>query len=437
MGGSCLVIGSSPVQPTTADVELAALDQVLAERTLRSVYQPIVELATGAVVGYEALARGPQGSPMESPDALFATARRAGRLAELDRACRKAALSGASDAELFSPWTLFVNIEPATAHDAFLPGTLAEDAHLNDARDDRAFRVVVELTERALTTDPTQLLEVVARIRARGWGIALDDVGANRDSLALLPLLRPDIIKLDLRLIHEPPTAEIAEIVCAVNAEAERSGTAVLAEGIENEEHLEVARGLGATLGQGWMLGRPAALPEPLLPRTGDHIVIASQVQATENGSPFAMGAAVHTPRVARKPILIEFSKYLERQAMQSGEATVVLATFQDFTFFNANTRQRYAQLTRGAAFVGALGKGMPSEPMPGVRGGALEPGDPLLEEWDIAVVGPHFAATLVARDLGDGGPSEQRRFDYVLSHNRELAIAVATTLISRIRPLS
>ncbi len=418
------------------DVELAALDRVLVEHTVRSVYQPIVELATGAVVGYEALARGPKGSLVESPDALFAAARRGGRLAELDRACRKAALSGAQSAELFAPWTLFVNIEPATARDAFLFGEFAEDAHLDDHGGNETFRVVVELTERALTTDPTQLLDVVARIRARGWGIALDDVGANRDSLALLPLLRPDIIKLDLRLIHERPTAEIAEIVCAVNAEAERSGTAVLAEGIENEEHLEVARGLGATLGQGWKLGRPAELPEPLLPRIGDDVVIASRVQASRNGSPFAMGAAVRTPRVARKPLLIEFSKYLERQAMQSGEATVVLATFQDFTFFNASTQRRYLNLKETAAFVGALGKGMPSEPMPGVRGGALEPGDPLLEEWDIAVVGPHFAATLVARDLGDGGPSEERRFDYVLSHNRELAIAVATTLISRIRPL-
>ncbi len=418
------------------DLELAALDRVLAEHSVRSVYQPIVELATGSVVGYEALARGPHGSPVETPDALFAAARRGGRLAELDRACREAALFGAQSAELFAPWTLFVNIEPATASDAFLFGELAEDAPLRNAAGHKAFRVVVELTERALTTDPTQLLEVVARIRARGWGIALDDVGANRDSLALLPLLRPDIIKLDLRLIHKRPTAEIAEIVCAVNAEAERSGTAVLAEGIENQEHLEVARGLGATLGQGWMLGRPGVLPQPLLPRTGGDIAIAARVQASRNGSAFAMGAAVRTPRAARKPLLIEVSKYLERQAMQSGEATVVLATFQDFTFFNASTQRRYTNLKKTAAFVGALGRGMPSEPMPGVRGGALEPGDPLLEEWDIAVVGPHYAATLVARDLGDDGPSDERRFDYVLSHNRELAIAVATTLISRIRPL-
>jgi DICT domain-containing protein len=72
---------------------------------------------------------------------------------------------------------------------------------------------------------------------------------------------------------------------------------------------------------------------------------------------------------------------------------------------------------------------------MPGVRGGVLEPSDPLLGEWDIAVIGPHFAATLVARDLGDHGPDAERRFEYVLSHDRETAIAVATTLISRIWP--
>ena len=64
-----------------------------------------------------------------------------------------------------------------------------------------------------------------------------------------------------------------------------------------------------------------------------------------------------------------------------------------------------------------------------------LAAGDPLRGEWDIAVLGPHFAATLVARDLGDTGPDAQRRFEFVLSHDRELTIAVAHSLMSRIWP--
>jgi EAL domain-containing protein (putative c-di-GMP-specific phosphodiesterase class I) len=83
-----------------------------------------------------------------------------------------------------------------------------------------------------------------------------DDVGADRASLALLPVLRPDVVKLDLRLVQERPTGEVAEIVCAVNAEAKRSGSVVLAEGFETEEHLQIALSLGATLGRGGCWGR-------------------------------------------------------------------------------------------------------------------------------------------------------------------------------------
>ncbi|MEP7179392.1 MAG: EAL domain-containing protein [Pseudonocardiales bacterium] len=407
---------------------------MLAAGDVRSVYQPIVDLDTGAVIAYEALARGPVGCALERPDVLFDVARRAGRLAELDAACHSAALGGAMAAGLAPPWSLFINAEPETAGDAFRPGTSYGPGRRTPDSDSRP-RVVVELTERALTADPTQLLQAVGRIRGRGWGIALDDVGTDRDSLALLPLLRPDVIKLDLRLVQQRPSRDIAEIVCAVNAEAERSGTAVLAEGIETEEHFDIARGLGATLGQGWMLGRPALLPAALPTFAGTMIGIADRCSQVPEVSPFTLGAALIAPRAARKPLLIEMSKHLERQVIASGETAVVLAAFQHASFFTPQTRGRYTQLADTAAFVGALGLGMPAEPIPGVRGGLLEPDDPLVGEWDIVVIGPHYAATLVARDLGDGGADAERRFEFVLSHNRELAISVATSLMSRISP--
>jgi EAL domain-containing protein (putative c-di-GMP-specific phosphodiesterase class I) len=421
---------------TRDDLEAQELGRLLAGGEVRSVYQPIVELDTGATVAYEALARGPRGGALERPDLLFAAARRAGRLADLDRACQNAAISGAEMGGLRSPWTLFVNVEPETANVTFLqplrsnpeedPGTL---------RSTFDFQIVVELTERALIAEPIELLKLVARVRARGWGIALDDVGAHRDSLALLPLLQPDVIKLDLRLVQERPTTEIAQIVSAVNAEAERSNTVILAEGIETQEHLNTALAMGATLGQGWLLGRPGTLPEPLAEPTGSRLRIADRGDPVSNKTPFALGAALRPPRRSRKALLIEISKHLERQAMMAGESTVVLATFQDASFFTKATRRRYAQLTGQAALVGALGQGMPPEPLAGVRGCVLDPSDPLVGEWDIVVVGPHFAATLVARDLGDTGPDNDRRFEFVLSHNRELAIQVAFVLMSRVWP--
>ena len=88
------------------------LGQILADGAIRAVYQPIVDLATGRTVGFEALARGPQGSELERPDRLFAAARASGRLSELDWACRAAALRGALDAKLGRSVSLFVNVEP-------------------------------------------------------------------------------------------------------------------------------------------------------------------------------------------------------------------------------------------------------------------------------------------------------------------------------------
>ncbi len=432
-----LVAGSAPTATRDVQVKLEVeLDRLLAVGDVHSVYQPIVELDTGAVVGYEALARGPRGMVLERPDLLFATARRAGRLAELDRACQIAAVSGAQANGLRTPWTLFVNLEPETAHLTLLPEPASNTGDAQTAvAPTPDFPIIVELTERALIADPVELLKLVARVRARGWGIALDDVGADRDSLALLPLLKPDVVKLDLSLIQPQPTAAIAQIVSAVLAEAERSDTMVLAEGIETEEHLNVALAMGATLGQGWLLGRPVALPASMPAFTGTPLRIAHRGELVSTETPFSLGAAVRSPRRSRKALLIEISKHLERQAMTAGESTVVLASFQDASFFTAATRRRYARLVQNAAFVGALGEGMPPEPLPGIRGCVLDPTDPLVGEWDIVVVGPHFAATLVARDLGDRGPDSERRFEFVLSHQRELAIGVALALMSRVWP--
>lgn len=436
--GNLRADGSAPRSATTLGEPLTwtadhELDRILSGSLVQSVYQPVVELETGATVGYEALARGPRGSSLERPDLLFEAARLAGRLAELDVSCQAAAMTGARAGGLTTPWTLFVNLEPATARFAFADSEPPDDLTPGPPHQPEAFRVIVELTERAMVDDPTELLLLVTRVRARGWGVALDDVGAERDSLALLPLLRPDVIKLDLRVIQSRPTGDIAAIVSAVNAEVERSGTTLLAEGIETQEHLDIALSMGASLGQGWLLGRPDPLPPAGMEFTGTPIPVVPRRHPAFEDSPFTQSTALRPTRRSRKQLLIEISKHLERQAVNIGDLALVVSTFQDVTFFTPATRLRYAELVAHTAFVGAIGEGMPPEPVPGVRGCVLDPEDPLIAEWVIVVLGPHFAATLAARDLGDTGPDPARRFDFVLSHDRELAINVALNLMSRV----
>ena len=242
--------------PPAGDGHARELDRILAEGAVRTVYQPIIELEQRRVVGYEALARGPAGSALERPDALFTAARRAGRLTELDWACRLAALRGAFAAGLRRPLRLFVNVEP-DALDGGVPAHAAD--LLARARDE--LDIVVELTERSLAARPAGMLAVVARIRDQGFAVALDDVGADPRSLALMPFVRPEIVKLDLRLVQGRPSPAIAAVVHAVNAQAERDGALVLAEGVETEAQHATALALGARYGQGWLYGRPGPLP--------------------------------------------------------------------------------------------------------------------------------------------------------------------------------
>ena len=418
---------STTVEPAVQAAEQALLERVLAERSVRTVFQPLVALDSHQVIGYEALSRGPEGSSLERPDLLFAAARRSRRLRDLDVACRTAALRAARAGGLTDPYRLFLNAEPEALH-GWRPDPDPRGVPMT---------VVLELTERALTAQPAQLLQAVARVRALGWGVALDDVGADPASLALLPLVQPDVIKLDLALVQRRPSSHIAAVVNAVSAEAERSGTVVLAEGIETEAHLRTARSFGATVGQGWLFGRPGPLPAPLPAFSSATVplVVTARRDGSAERSPFDVVAQGRPVRSADKRLLIEISKQLEAHAHAAGDSAVVLAAFQDAEYFTPATRRRYAGLVRSCSFVAALGQGMPPEPAPGVRGAVLPAGDPLLGEWDIAVLGPHFAACLVARDLGDTGPDMDRRFQFVLSHDRELTIRVAASLMSRVWP--
>lgn len=417
------------VTRTEAHSLLAEINRIIDGRHVSSVYQPIVDLKAGAVMGYEALARGPKGSVIERPDLLFEAARKGGRVAELDWLCRAAGVRGALDGGLGlnAPLTLFLNVEPAALHKP-VPEELKEIWLVAQSR----LKVVLEITERALTTHPTELLWSVESARELGWGIALDDVGADPRSLAMLPFLRPDIIKLDLRLIQQQPSDERAQIIHAVAAESERTGGLVLAEGIETEAHRETALALGASLGQGWLFGRPEALPAEL-PVNGAMRIPPRYWEVPVGRTPFDMVSESRPVRRGNKRILFAISRALENQARSLPEKPVVLSTFQDERYFSDATRSFYAKLARDCAFVAAFGVGMGPVPASGVRGARLFARDPLRGEWAVVVVGAHFSAAFAARDLGDDASDPERRFDFALTHERELVIAVALSLMARV----
>jgi EAL domain-containing protein (putative c-di-GMP-specific phosphodiesterase class I) len=400
---------------------------VIRDDAVQTVFQPIVDLVTGEVVAHEALSRGPEG-PLQSPAALFEAAREEGLLSELDRACLTAALRTATQ-RFPTPSMVFVNVEPEVL-DFSSVGELARAAVAGSG-----VRVVLEVTERAVAARPAELLSTVARVRELGWGVALDDVGADSASLAFMSLLLPDVVKLDLDLVQGVANRATAEVMHAVNAYAERSGAWVLAEGIETEAHLTAARAFGATLGQGWMYGRPAPAPAPT---SHPGLELPGEDTVPSSGRESLFDLLPPGTRVLRSPkrLLIELSKQLEREAERIGETCVLSATFQHARHFTPATKIRYARLVERTGFVCALGEGLSEEPLPGVRGATLHPDDPLVGEWDVTVLSPHFSTALLARDLGDDGPDMDRMFEYALTYERATVVEAARSLLTRVTGL-
>ncbi|WP_432489133.1 sensor domain-containing phosphodiesterase, partial [Kineococcus sp. SYSU DK018] len=414
---------------------------------LRAVYQPVVDLCTGEVVAAEGLVRGTRDGTDLSPGQLFADAAARGAVAVqgLDEACLRCVVDSASG--LRPGATLFVNVEPPTLA-SLSPRDLAEVAALLPA----GVQVVVEVTERDLLQHPAQLLAGVRRVRELGWSVALDDVGAEPAALALMPFLRPQVIKLDLALVRARPTLDVAAIVNAVHAEAQRGGALVLAEGIETREHLTRALSTGARLGQGWYFAHPGPPPE----RWGAPLRLPP---AEPPPSPAATAFEVLNRTVAAQPttpaLLAPLTRQVERQAMLLDDTAVVLSCFQHVDHLTTATRHRYEALAAVTALTAILAPGVGPEPVAGAHGTPLHEDDPLSREWVVTVVSPHFAAALAARDVdrppagdpqdgpvgegvtgawADGAAGSSRRMQYVLSYDRDQVIAAASLLMSRVQ---
>ena len=248
------------------DEQRAQIEALLADpAALTMVFQPWVDLATGRIAGYEALARF-GGSPQRTPDVWFAQARRCGLGPALEAlAVRRALeLAPAPDAAFVS-----VNLSPGALTSAAVRAVLPPNLG----------RVVVEITEHEAIAASGAFQHALDELRSRGARIALDDAGAGYAGLEQLMRLRPDIIKLDRGLISdvpgEPATMALLE---ALVGYARRIKATVCAEGIETTDQLLALGDLDVTYGQGYGLARPAAgwpqLPADVLATLHDRSLI-------------------------------------------------------------------------------------------------------------------------------------------------------------------
>ena len=226
-----------------------AIERAIAERRFQLVYQPIVHLDTGEVLGVEALCRFADG---RAPEGWFRDAEELGLAADLDLAIVELALSEVGS---LPGGYLSLNVSPSTLLDRRLLDLLA-------APGVPAERLVVEITEHARVTNYGLARRTLDALRRLGVHLAIDDAGAGYATFRHVLRLRPDIIKMDHSItqhINEDPGR--MALAAALVIFAGEIGAVLIAEGVETASELLALQRAGVSRAQGFALGRPQSLP--------------------------------------------------------------------------------------------------------------------------------------------------------------------------------
>jgi EAL domain-containing protein (putative c-di-GMP-specific phosphodiesterase class I) len=232
------------------------LGEVLERRAVSVVFQPILALADGGIVGHEALVRGPAGTWLEPPTALFAAAREAGCDERLAILCIQETLRAFSTHG--SRGLLFLNMSPRLVQKpGFDP---ARARRFLEALELCPASVVIELTEDFPAITMRHLRESLLLYRSMGFRVALDDLGEGFSTLRLWSELRPEYVKADKHFVHGVARDPVKrQFLRSMQHIAQRCGSQVIAEGVEVAEDLRAVRRLGVAMAQGWFIGRPGA----------------------------------------------------------------------------------------------------------------------------------------------------------------------------------
>jgi diguanylate cyclase (GGDEF)-like protein/PAS domain S-box-containing protein len=225
------------------------------------VFQPLVQLRTGQLVGFEVLARWKHPTlGLILPNRFIFLAEKRGWISELTSDLLRKAFTALSS--IPEPLTLSFNISPVQLNDPHLPGLIREAA---EGTGFRLNRLVIEVTESALLGDMDSTLSVVRELKAMGCMMSLDDCGTGYSSLLHLQVLPFDELKVDRSFISSMTEVRRSRTIAgAVAGLAQSLDLRAVAEGVETQEQAEMALLLGCDLGQGWFYGRPGPAEELL-----------------------------------------------------------------------------------------------------------------------------------------------------------------------------
>ena len=241
---------------------LKELRRIIDERDVSCLFQPVVHFPSRSIFGYEALTRGPQGSDLADPTALFTLAEEAGLVFELERVCRDKILWAAKD--LPPTQVLFLNLNPRLISDP-----RSQEGNLFKSRQVGVGEMVLEITERTAIKDFESFRKALERLKRLGIRVAIDDTGSGYSSLQAIAELKPEFLKLDISIVRDIDKDEVKQSLVETIIHLSRNmGGLAIGEGIERVEEYRTLSDLGVEYGQGYLFAHPAeTFPTPTFPR--------------------------------------------------------------------------------------------------------------------------------------------------------------------------
>ncbi len=248
-----------PLSQLAAVSESSEITNIIKNKAFTSYFQPIIEVDTGEIYGYEALLRGVRddGSILP-PSQILDTARRGDMLFYLDRAARETALKTAAVKRIEKK--VFINFLPTAIYNP--ENCLLDTVRWAMQLEFDPKNIVFEVVETEKMIDTEHLKKILDFYKNHGFMVALDDVGSGYSSLSMLSQIRPDIIKIDREIISGIDSNSFKQsIFNALMKVATDHGITVLAEGVETLPEAEWVAESGAHLAQGYFWGKPSAEP--------------------------------------------------------------------------------------------------------------------------------------------------------------------------------
>ncbi len=250
----------------TTQANALELKRIIKNKDIQTVYQPIVKLDRGDIIGYEALSRGPVNSQLHSPESLLFEAERCDMLWDLEILFRSLAIERASGLDTHQ--FLFLNVDPNIIKDPkFEKGLTKEYLNTFGISPDK---IIFEITERTAIEDYEAFTDILKYYTNQGYKIAIDDAGAGYSGMNTIVETKPHFIKIDMNIVRDIHKDTFKQaIVKSFVQLGNNTNIRIIAEGIEKKEELKTLIRIGVYAGQGYYFQRPASkllsLPEDLI----------------------------------------------------------------------------------------------------------------------------------------------------------------------------